>query len=588
MLTKLAAFYGQYKNWISLAFVYFSLTLIFTYPLVTRFTTDIAGVDEDSPVHVWHYWWFYYSLFVLKLNPFFTDYIFYPQVINRTFDIHAFINSFLSLPLQFLFSLITASNIVFIFTLVMNALSAAVLTNYLTKSLKASFLSGVIFGFFPYLFAQASDGHTNLISLWFIPLFLYFLLRTLSEKSEKNAVLAGLTLGALGLNDLSNTAFTLILLGLVIFYYFVFYRQDWLNPAGLKRLVILGVVFILVFLPMMLHAVYSMFKGFKPGVPLWVQSFWSARLEMFFHPSSMSTFLKRYADPTMLNPVESTLYIGMTILALLLISIYFFFKLPKNSKIRLGLFYFLAFSFFILSLGPFLYWNRVKTNIPLPFAAFHLVPLIGGVQEPVRIHPYTMLSLAVISGFTFRFLEEKVKKYSLALLVVLTGLILFEYLPIPFPTTEVKVHPVYQQIAKQQEAYAILDLPMGWNTGQYALGLSPVGTIQLYQAYHHKKIFRGTVARLPVENINYYSKVPGIHYLADPTKEPLPIDTDASSVRETFKKLNVRYILIHKELFRKGKARLTDLTLQIISDFLKAEKIIDDEQLTVYRLDLRN
>src|SRR3989338_4536240 len=202
----------RYKVWLLFLLLYTLITLLFTYPLVLHFTTNIVGGEEDAPVHVWYYWLFFYSLFVLRQNPLFTDYIYYPQIINRTFDIHTFVNAAFALPLQLMFGLITASNIVFIFTLVLNALSAAVLANYLTKSKKAAFLAGFIFGFFPYVFAQAADGHTNLISLWFIPFFLYFLLRTIHEKTTKNALLAGLFLGLLGLNDLTTTSFTLALI----------------------------------------------------------------------------------------------------------------------------------------------------------------------------------------------------------------------------------------------------------------------------------------------------------------------------------------------------------------------------------------
>ncbi len=576
------------KTYLPLALLYLLVAIVFTYPLITQFFTHIPGGEEDAPTHVWLLWWFKYSIFDLHINPIFTDFIYYPQIINRTFDIHTWTNGLLSLPFQYMLGLIPASNIVFLSSFVLSGLGAFSLVKYLTKSSLAAFVSGLIYGFFPYVLGQASDNHTNLTTIWFTPFFVWLYLRALEEAKYKYAVLAGIILGLQGLNDLTYTSFNLALTILITFYYLVFRFKNLWTLKYLKLGLVFGVTFLIFFAPMLSLAIYTIAHGFKPDVPLYVQEVWSADLWYFFYPPTTNPFLHQWSKAPLVRSAEATLYIGYTVLGLALLAKYLFWK-TREQRFHIGLFKLIFATFFILSLGPWLHvWGNIPTiagsKIPLPFIIYQLLPLIGGIQEPMRFQPLTMLGLTVLVGFSLSWLLTKLNskflKYSL--ITCVCGLILFEYIPTPFPTADTTPPDVYKQISQEDDDFAILDLPVGWNTGNFLYGYGPIGTLQLYQATHQKKIFRGTVARLPVQNIVYYQTIPLLKYLAKPTT-PDNDDLNPELVKKTFKDLKVKYIFIHRKYYEAGNRTLGQGE-DLIQSVLKAKKFYDQEGVVGYRL----
>ncbi len=584
------------RHLLIISLIYLLLAIFFTFPLIFKFTTNIPGVDEDSPTHVWYLWWFKFSVLDLRQNPFYTDYIFYPQVINRTFDIHTFTNAIFSLPFQFLFGLIAASNIIFYIGFVLSGLGTFFLSFYLTKSKLASFFAGLVFAFFPYIFAQSGDYHTNLITAWFTPFYLLFLLKTLKEGSYKNAFFTGLFFGLQGLNDLTYTSFTMFLTLLVIFYYFIFWGKELLSTSTLKRLVTAGITFLVIFSPFALAAFKTIKEGFHPGVSLSVQNVYGADISYFLFPWAGNPLLNKFSKaPSAISSTEGTLYIGYTVLFLVLIYVFFLLKKNIEEKKQLGLFYFLAFSFFILSLGPRLHFfesgstfNQFELNptkfFLLPFIFYHKLPFIGGIQEPIRMHPFTMLPLAILTAFSLKeILSRTKKKVGLIIFAITVSLLLIEYTP-SLPTTNLTVPKIYQDIARESGDFVILDLPVGWNTGNFIFGYGPIGSLQFYQSVHQKKIFRGTVARLPAENVFYYRKIPLLHYLAEPGNQlVLEEDLNRDIVQKTFKDLKVKYILIHKKYYEEGRRSL-GLSVDLIENVLKAKKFYDEENIIGYQL----
>ena len=575
------------KSYLPVILFYLVIAIVFTYPLILNFSSHIPGGEEDAPTHVWLLWWFKYSLFDAHINPIFTDYIYYPQVINRTFDIHTFVNAFISLPFQYLFGLIAASNIVFFLSFVLSGLNSFLLVAYLTKSKLAGLISGTVYAFFPYVLAQAMDNHTNLTTIWFSPLLILFLLKAFEEKKYRYALLAGLVLGLQGLNDLTYGSFNMALSGLVIAYFFIFKFRDVFNLKHLKLLLTFGVSFIIIFSPMFILALYTISKGFKPEVPLYVQSLWSADIYYFLHPAPTNPFLGIFSRTGLVRSVESTLYLGYTTLFLAGVSIYLYKIDFLKKRLLIGLFILISGAFFILSLGPWLHFFGNDTKIPLPFIIYQLLPLIGGIQEPMRFQPLTMLGLATLVGFSVSFILTKIRirVAGYAFVALTITFILIEYIPTPLPTTDMTIPEVYSQIKADPTDFSVLDIPVGWNTGNFLFGFGPVGTLQFYQSGHEKKIFRGTVARLPIQNVFYYKTIPLLKYIAQPDRVLDKDDTNKELVRKTFTDLKVKYILIHKHFFREGSNKTLGDAELLISEVLGAKKFYDQENIMGYRFD---
>ncbi|MCG2685865.1 hypothetical protein L6258_00655, partial [Candidatus Parcubacteria bacterium] len=267
----------------------------------------------------------------------------------------------------------------------------------------------------------------------------------------------------------------------------------------------------------------------------------------------------------------------------------------RGEKEGMGLWIFLAAAFFILSLGPALHiggkWQWAIGNftlmIPLPFILVHKIPLIGGTQEPTRMNPFVMLPLAILAANGLMILQKQSqslkKKFQIlnskfqtifpvlcSLFIVFT---LIEFLPLPFPTTDLQVPAIYHEIAKDPGDFSVLTLPLGFNSGNIQLGPSPIGSLQFVQTVHQKPSFRATVARLPASAFDYYRDLPLIKYFLDPSNPPDADDTNPELVQQVFKdQLHIKYIVIHHDKYKKLPIGETQ---KLIENVLQAEKIYE-------------
>lgn len=569
------------------------MAVVFTYPVITNFTTHIPGIDEDSPTHVWYLWWFKFSVFDKHIDPFITDYVFYPQMVNRIFDIHTIPLAIMSLPFQYLLGTVPAANIVFLSGFVLSGLGSYLLTYYLTKSRLPSLFSGLIFAFTPYTFGQIIDNHTNLYTTWFQPFYLLFLLKTLKEKRWKNPAFAGIFFGLQALNDLTSTSFMIVLTGLVLAYKLfsevslqallkgklVLEGKEFLNPGSLKRLSLIALLFLIISFPITSRALSVNRREFGLKSPLVDQDYYSADPSFFWQPSAFHPILSNLslAPYPKFSSIEGTLFIGFTVMILILIALLKYFKESK-------FFLFLAASYFILMLGPTPSWFGQDFKIPFPFYFYHVIPFIGGIKEPVRMDPFLMLPLAVVSGIVLSKFLEKLKEKGIFLFLFLSGLVLFEYYPGKIPTTDLTPPEIYHQIAKDKGDFTVLDLPVGWSTGGFGFGTFPIGSLQYYQSIHQKKEFRATIARLPAKNVEFYKGIPGLRYLADSSVGNQD-DQNKELVRKTFKDLKIKYITVSDKYYKTGKGRGKLGSIQYLEQVVGAKKISDKDGVLAYLLE---
>jgi len=111
--------------------VYSILTLVFTYPLVVKFTTHILGDGFDSNQFPIGLWWLKKAFIDLKTNPLYTDYMYYPFGVSLVFHTMTFLNGIISIPLQGILGLTATLNLINVFTFVLSAYGTFLLVNYL-------------------------------------------------------------------------------------------------------------------------------------------------------------------------------------------------------------------------------------------------------------------------------------------------------------------------------------------------------------------------------------------------------------------------------------------------------------------------
>jgi hypothetical protein len=91
---------------------YAALTVFFTWPLAANFSSHVPGDGSDDPALAWNLWWVKYALLDLRVSPLTTSYMFYPVGVNLAYFTLTLLNAFAAIPLQALFGLIAASNLI--------------------------------------------------------------------------------------------------------------------------------------------------------------------------------------------------------------------------------------------------------------------------------------------------------------------------------------------------------------------------------------------------------------------------------------------------------------------------------------------
>jgi hypothetical protein len=531
---------------------YSILTIIFTYPVAFSLASQAPG-GEDLFQFIWFLWWFKVAL-ISHLNPFFSPMIFYPSGVNLAFSAVTPFNSLLSVPLQIAFGLVSAYNLIWIFTFIMSGFGGFLLVRYLTGDNRAAFISGLIFMFCPYHFAHALYGHLNLISMEWIPFYVLFLIKTLREKDSKNAFFAGIFLFLTAACDY----YYLLYLATFTALFFVFCL--WCDPATLlsrntlKRIGVMvitfGVPFSFLISPLLLELFFSGSSYMYNGG--FVQ--YSADLLGFFIPAPFHPVLGNFIAPIQHftgNTGENTTFAGYTVLFLGLIAV-----LKRETKEIL--FWITATGvFFILSLGPYLHFNGVMVMVPelncpvyLPYFLIMNMPVVSLARAPGRWDVLIMLSLMVLAGYGLHYLFSKYDGRSFGKVfknhvigVIFAVLILFEFLAIPFPMSDTTVPAFYKQIANDTDNYAILDIP------------GSVGNAQLmyYQTVHNKMLLDGYVSRTPESATRFMTATPMISQLLSDSPTLKPEDdilernlTDLTDVGSSILSYyHIRYVVLH-------------------------------------------
>jgi hypothetical protein len=148
------------------------------------------------------------------------------------------------------------------------------------------------------------------------------------------------------------------------------------------------------------------------------------------------------------------------------------------------------------------------------------------------------------------------------------ALVCFEFLPAPYPLSEVEVPPFYQSLAADESEYAILELPMNWDRPAHLL----------YQTVHHKPIVTGYVTR--PESASLVERVPVLQHFRFLERDIIAQDPrDVSG--EVFEYLNIRYMILHQYMLPPGREReaVFALTEEILGE---RQPVYEDGLIIVY------
>jgi hypothetical protein len=545
-----------------------------TYPLVLQVTTAIPGDGFDGWQNYWNLWWVKTAVLDLHESPYFTTYLYHPIGYSLLFHTLNIFNALMTLPVQLAFGLTVSYNFVVLFSFVMGGYGTYLLALHVMKAgQRASdhliaFLAGAVFTFAPFHFAHLL-GHMQVISLEWLPFYALALIKSLT--SEKTSLASGIGLPALflvltGLCDWYFALYLFIFTALCLGY-MMWVRRQPREPMLKTGLILLvsGIILSPLLLPMSVEAVQDsdhLLSPFDTTVRL------SADLLAFITPNEFHPLWGQAAvqvsEAFTSSTSERMVFVGYIPLALAGYALW--------SRRRAAAFWFASgLVFFLLSLGPYLHIAGREIPIPLPFLAFYrLLPFFRIARSVSRFDVMVMLSLAPLIALGLQRLVTplpETRRMVLALVVI--ALVCFEFLPLPYPISEVEVPSFYQGLAADDEEFAILELPMNWDRPAHLL----------YQTVHQKPIIAGYVTR--PNPLSLVERIPLLQHFRLLGPDIIAQDPEGIAP-EVLDYLGIRYVILHGYMLPPGREREAVFAL-VEEVFGDQSPFYQDEQITVYR-----
>ncbi|HZY31588.1 MAG TPA: hypothetical protein VFF86_08100 [Candidatus Methylomirabilis sp.] len=575
-----------FREHLAVLAAYTVFTLLLTYPIAFQLSTHLLGDDRDTNIFVWNLWWIKKALTELHTNPFWTDYLFYPEGVSLVFHSLVPFNGLLGIPLQALVGPIVANNLIVFLAFILSGYGAYLLIRYLITDRLSAFIGGMIFAFCPYKFAHLL-GHFDLISTEWIPFYVLALLKLTNHHKQAGTALS------------LSCAIFLLLTALCAYYYlfyaliftalFAVYRvrtqgfqASWERDCR-KFTSVLG-LFLIGFAPFLAMAANDLLREGHMMVRGWGGATgFQADLLSFITPSPLhplfGSLVKPIASRFSGNLAEATVFAGYIPLALGLVAM----ARLRSTEPWVRFWSLALLVFFILSLGPFprILGKSIKL-IPLPGQLIMRTPILNNLRVPSRFDIMIMLSLAVLAGFSCRHLLKRFKGGAWRALVFLgiTLTITFEYLAIPFPTFKPSVPRIYEQIAREPGPFTVLQVPLGWRDGIKKIGVF-FPSYLYYQAVHGKKIVGGYISRVPDAKIDALAGRPLLRKLLELQGTGLPIDAmsgqPGGKPLDDVLELRIRYVIIHPPFDRSRVRDYVEATLPV-------EKVVEENGVVAYRI----
>ena len=206
--------------------LYLVIFCIYTYPLIFDFSTHFFADQGDGLQNVWNLWWVNKAVTQLQQFPWHTSFLHYPNGVSLLGSTLNPFNGFVGCVLLKFLTLIQVHNCIVVFSFVFGGVTTFWLAYYLTGSYWNSILAGFIFTFSNYHFAHA-EGHLQLVSLEWIPLFVLCWYVVLIKPSVLMAVVSAGVLAAVILCDYYYF-FYCVLIGSLMVAWYVLKEKDFL------------------------------------------------------------------------------------------------------------------------------------------------------------------------------------------------------------------------------------------------------------------------------------------------------------------------------------------------------------------------
>lgn len=536
------------------------LTVLLTWPLIAYFNTHVPGDGSDDPALAWNLWWIKYQLIdQAHLDIFHTNQMFYPLGINLAFYTLTPLNGLLSIPLQTSLNLVISTNLLSFLAFILSGYGAFLLAkqeltyvfnledprNLSRPLLAAAFLAGLVYAFSSSKLFYASLGQFNILSSQWIPFCILFILRMgrshRTAISRHNALFAGLFLVIQTWAELTFASFLLIFIAI----HFLWHTIDWWRQtraqvqSNIKEIIctfwsifshylIIGGVFLIGLLPYLWAMLPDLFRegDFFTNGGGFAQDF-SANLMGYLVPTRLHPLWGKWVATLPFGSDKGQhIYIGYVgLIGAIVGCLIVICNSPPN---RINMRWFWPFNtvvFWLLTLGPQIYWSHTNLLLPGPFALVSQLPFFNGNRYPSRYSVILILAIGILIAvsvywFTQKFNGQAVRlrffqftlhfEVTIILTSVISLLFLFEHLSVPLPLSNFKIPSIYEYIATQPGNFTVLELPTGWRNGASVLGRldTLIMMQQWYQTVYTKYRLGGNTSRNPAYTFQYFIQAP--------------------------------------------------------------------------------
>jgi hypothetical protein len=399
-----------------------------------------------------------------------------------------------------------------------------------------------------------------------------FLIRTVRDGRWRDALLCVLSLVLTGLSRWQLLIFAAILMALYLGYSLLFERALWSRRTVLA-LAVIGLGTAVCISPLAYPLIAGLANKDTSSEILTEQQEWAQTdLLAYVIPNRFHPLFGHRVAPIYERFRKNRGHIAFLGYTVLLLGGYGTLRAR-----RAALYWTLAAAcLMLLALGPVLRFNgQLYPGIPMPHRLVGWLPPIKALRTADRFNVALSLPLAVLVGYGVMHLQESIKRrrpprrHARAITVsgaALAGLVLFEFLSIPFPTIAPLTSPFYRELAQEPGDFAILEVPMGRGYAK---------AYMFFQTLHGKRLVEGHVSRTPPEAYDYISN----HPFLGPLSERGDLDTSRCDLSRQLRSLaadDIRYVVIHK-------VDVPEERLAAWRDYLTIPPTYEDDRLLAYR-----
>ena len=548
--------------------IYLLLAIIFTYPLITQFSTHMLGAKLDNYEYAWKLWWVAHAL-THGQSPFFNPNIYFPYGYQLAYGEISPFHTFLMLPFTLAFGEIITYNLAVIGSTVLSGWFmfilarrwfARLLTDTDARLVTLSaFFSGAAFAFCLYR-QQKLMGQLNLFETEWLVLTLFAFDRWLEQRQRRYAVL---TAFAISLSALTSWYYAFILgllLPVYLFGYGVNPRRFIVDRRTWQALALVAVIVGALCIPFLIPYLSLNNQG-GTFVPLHDAEFWAASLTDYLVPNPLHPLwgqsISRIVWPFP-SPMITEFVISISLIVLLL-GLYGA-RMTKGSQWRA--LKWMIIGALVFSLGPTLYLSRLPLGFPLPDLLLRLIlPGASSIRSWGRFSVFVALGFSLLAGAGLLIALANARRLQsfwlrAAVIVIVLALFCFELWTGPHGTVAIEPRRIDLWLAQQPDDAPLMEFPL-------SAALSGPG--MYYTRFHGKPVTFG-----------YGTYLPFIYREQHPSLLTFPSNDSLNQLQEW----GVHYILVTTDTLE-----YENFTLAQVDAQPRLRHIITLDNVEVYRLE---